>query len=88
MAEQPEFPTPLDIGGQVFFPRSRLEHYKRQIIARAVGGKEPEYEEPTVEEFVPARVAAKELGFGRRTLGRRIAGLAKNSVPAADGEAA
>ncbi|WP_018408516.1 hypothetical protein [Methylocystis rosea] len=89
MANIPEFPKPIEFNGRKVFARSQVEYYKREIIAASVGGTLPAYEPPEVEEFVPARVVAQEIGFGRRTLGRRMAEITKSAAKVdSDGEAA
>jgi hypothetical protein len=72
MRATPEFPPTIELNGRKFVPRSRFEHYKKRLIARAIGAPDPDYEEPAVEEFVPLARAAKELGSSRRTIGRRM----------------
>ncbi len=72
-----KFPTPLRLhGGRLYWRRSALEAYKRALI-RAAGGNvaEPETNPAEPEIFVHADQVAKEFGFGRRTLGRRVAGF-------------
>lgn len=72
----PDFPAPMRINGRLFWRRSQIEKYKREIIASATGA--PVEESTTlIEEFVPADVIAREFGFTRRTLGRRI--VSRNS---------
>ncbi len=72
-----KFPLPLRLhGGRLYWRRSELEKYKRDLI-RAAGGNVDEYHpDPRApEEFVHADQVAREFGFGRRTLGRRVAGF-------------
>jgi hypothetical protein len=76
MSIEPEFPIPIRLRGRLFWRRSELETYKRKLLAFASGGSmtpvEPSPDQ--IEIFVPSDQVAREFGFGRRTLGRRIAG--------------
>jgi hypothetical protein len=74
---EPEFPQPFRQNGRLFWLRSKLEAYKAELVAWALGIEVAPRDNvnPVIEEFVPAEKVAKELGFTRRTLGRRIAGL-------------
>ncbi|MDI9846564.1 hypothetical protein QM467_00670 [Rhodoblastus sp. 17X3] len=81
MTNEPEFPLPIRMRGRLFWRRSELELYKRRLMAAALGGTVPEIVPDQIETFVPAEQVAREFGFGRRTLGRRIAG--RNSMVAA-----
>lgn len=75
MTSELEFPLPIRMRGRLFWRRSELEHYKRKLMAAAVGGAVSEHSPADqIETFVPAEQVAREFGFGRRTLGRRIAG--------------
>jgi len=60
------FPSPIKQNGRLYFFRRQLEEYKR-----ALAGLPPEPWNG-IDELVPATLAAREFGFGRRTLGRRI----------------
>jgi hypothetical protein len=82
--QEAEFPRPIDFNGAIVFERSRVEDYKARIVAAAVGGAAPEYVKPAVETFVTARDLARELGFSRRTLGRKIKGMIKIAPPNAN----
>ncbi len=64
----PVFPTPIrQAGGRLYFLRADVENYKL-----ALAGLPPKtFDGPDV--LVPAVHVAGELGFGRRTLGRRVA---------------
>jgi hypothetical protein len=78
MTNEPDFPLPIRMRGRLFWRRSELETYKRKLLAFASGATAPS--EPfadQIETFVPAEQVAREFGFGRRTLGRRIAGSSK-----------
>ncbi len=70
------FPSPIKQNGRLYFFRSQLEAYKR-----ALAGLPPEPWKG-VDELVPATLTAREFGFGRRTLGRRIAGAVVTSCGA------
>ena len=65
----PKFPTPVRQNGRMFFFRSHIEAYKRALAGL------PLVDFQGVDSLVPALTVAAELGFGRRTLGRRIAEL-------------
>jgi hypothetical protein len=75
MSNEPDFPLPIRMRGRLFWRRSELERYKRKLMAAAVGGAIAELDSAhdQIETFVPAEQVAREFGFGRRTLGRRIA---------------
>jgi hypothetical protein len=64
-AAGPGFLVPVRIKGRLFFRRRDLENYKRALL-----GLPPI--EGGIEELVPSGLVCDELGFGRRTLGRRI----------------
>ena len=70
MSNQPCIPRPRRNNGRLFFVRHELENYKRQLL-----GLEPISELPAVIELVSANEVSRELGYTRRTLGRRIATL-------------
>ena len=76
----PSFPRPTRINGRVYFGRYEFDQYKYAVLGL---GKPPSTSGP--DELVPAAQAAKELGVGRRTLGRRIAEFSEfdGSGPAA-----
>jgi hypothetical protein len=63
----PEFPAPLRLNGRLFFDRHAIENFKR-----AAFGLPPE-ERTSEIKLIPAGQVAKEFGFARRTLGRRVA---------------
>ena len=62
-----EFPAPRAINGRLFFVRSEVEAYKRELAGL------PPLPQASVIEMVPAKKLAEELGVGRRTIGRRVA---------------
>jgi hypothetical protein len=73
------FPTAIRQAGRIYFRRDEIENHKL-----ALAGLPPK---PTsdVIELVPAPQVAREFGFHRRTLGRRLA----EQVPTAEaGQAA
>ncbi len=76
MSNDPGFPLPIRLRGRLFWRRTELEQYKRNLMASAVGGAFAAHDSnhDQIETFVPAEQVAREFGFGRRTLGRRIAG--------------
>jgi hypothetical protein len=68
----PLIPEPLIESGRLFFVRSALEKYKKDLL-RAAGLAVPDDDdESEIIELVPAAQACRELGFGRRSLGRRL----------------
>lgn len=71
----PKFPKPLRMNGRLYWRRSELETYKQDIICGALGESAPARANchDAVETFVTAEQVTREFGFGRRTLGRRIA---------------
>ena len=83
MLDKPEIPAPFEMNGRLYFKRSELEAYKKAVFAWATGGQlaPPAESNPPVEEFVSAQQAARELGVGRRTIGRRIVERAKSPQP-------
>jgi hypothetical protein len=77
MSNEPEFPTPIRMKGRLYWRRNEIESYKRNLIAYATGAPIPDPEPlaaGTIETFVTSEQVSTEFGFGRRTLGRRIAG--------------
>jgi hypothetical protein len=74
MSTSAEFPTPIRLRGRLFFRRADLELYKRSLLAEhGLLKLDQQFIAPAIEELVTAEQAARELGCGRRTLGRRIA---------------
>ena len=69
----PCFPLPIRFKNRVYLRRSQLDRYKAELQAFALGiaPVDPPPVEP--DPFVPIKAAEKELGIGRRTIGRRIA---------------
>lgn len=62
-----QFPKPVrSKGKRLFFWRSQLEAYKLALAGL------PKKEFEGIDSLVPAAQTASELGFGRRTLGRRV----------------
>jgi hypothetical protein len=72
-------PKPVSQNGRLYFWRSQLEAYKRELAGL------PPLDNPstTIDELVPAAQAAREFGFGRRTLGRRLQATAALPAPTA-----
>ena len=64
-----EFPTPRKLNGRLYWDRFDIENHKRTLI----GLPTIERNHSTPIELVPAAQVTAEFGFGRRTLGRRIA---------------
>ena len=61
-----QFCKPVDQNGRLYFFRSDVERYKRELANLPVMAFEG------VDTLVPAAQLALELGVGRRTIGRRI----------------
>ncbi|ADP71700.1 hypothetical protein Rvan_2485 [Rhodomicrobium vannielii ATCC 17100] len=78
-----EFPKPFRYNGRLYWRRSELELYKSALIASAMGGNQNVDLFSGPEIFVNAEQVAKEFAITRRTLGRRIAGFDKPSLPRA-----
>lgn len=66
---EPEFPRPIVQNGRNYFDRYELENYKRELIGLTPLPRD----ERAPIELVPSAKVTKEFGFGRRTLGRRMA---------------
>lgn len=73
MSEQPEFPTPVRMGGRLFFDRHEVENHKRTLMRLAP----VERDQSAPITFVSAPQLSDELQIDRRTLGRRIRGLVR-----------
>jgi hypothetical protein len=74
--QTPTFPKPTRECGRLYWSRAELEQYKRALLCARSGADTAPIDAPAegaVVELVPASQVAKEFGFGRRTLGRRIA---------------
>lgn len=72
---EPAFPPVIHLNGRGYVWRSALERHKTEIARHALGGLKESQAAPSLEGhdvLVPLRVAALELGVGRRTIGRRI----------------
>ena len=64
-----EFPAPRKLNCRLYWDRFEIENYKRALL-----GLPPlERSTSTPIELITAAQITKEVGFGRRTLGRRIA---------------
>jgi len=74
-----EFPAPRKLNGRLFWDRLDIENYKRALLGLPPLDRNPS----TPIELVPASQVTREVGFGRRTLGRRIAASTTNSDQAA-----
>jgi hypothetical protein len=65
---KPEFPAPVKIRGRLYWARGRIEDYKRRCL-----GLPPLNDDgPAATELVSAKQLSKEIGVGRRTIGRRV----------------
>ena len=66
----PEFPTPIRMGGRLFFDRHEVENHKRKLMRLT-----PLERDTSVPiAFVTAQQISDELQIDRRTLGRRVRG--------------
>ena len=73
--QTPHFPAPIRQNGRLYFVDRAIENYKRELA-----GLPPLPEEPSAKIILrPASDVAADFGFGRRTLGRRIAKRGDNS---------
>ena len=68
------FPPAVRQNGRLYFIRDEIENHKL-----ALAGLPPKPPSGVIE-LVPARQVAREFGFHRRTLGRRIL-ASEHSVP-------
>ena len=70
MSTEPEFPRPIEKNHRLYFDSHEVENYKRRLIGLPETTRDP----AARIQLRTAKDVAAELGFGRRTLGRRIAG--------------
>ena len=64
-----QFPKPIRQNGRLYFVERAIENYKRELA-----GLPPLPEDSVAKiKLLPAVEVAAEFGFGRRTLGRRVA---------------
>jgi hypothetical protein len=70
--EPPQFPPVIFFKGRGYVLRSRLDQYKAEVQAFALGVNPPEPKIVEPDPFVPLKQLCAELGVGRRTIGRRI----------------
>ncbi len=76
MSNVPEFPAPVRQAGRLYFVDRAIENYKR-----ALAGLPPLADDPSAPiKLRPASEVAADFGFGRRTLGRRIAKSTNNAA--------
>ena len=68
--DEPEFSPAITMNGRLYFDRHLLENYKRALLGLS---PLPRDEQAPIK-LVPSAQVTEEFGFGRRTLGRRIAG--------------
>jgi hypothetical protein len=66
-----KFPAPVNQNGRMFLWRSHLEAHKKKLAGL------PFEVDPQPDALVTAAQAAVEFGVCRRTIGRRVLGLAK-----------
>ena len=71
-----KIPNPTRQRGRLYWDRFEFENYKRGLAGIAL--LERDLSKPI--ELVPATQIARELGFGRRTLGRLIEGFEKGAA--------
>jgi hypothetical protein len=76
----PQFPLPIRHNNRRYWSRTAIERYKQALITGAPIEPEPDFVD--VVKLVTANDVAKELGFGLRTLGRRVAEAMKALEPA------
>src|SRR4051794_40236066 len=69
MSDAPEFPEPIRRNGRLFFIDRQIENYKRALAGLPLLPDDPN----APIKFRAAGDVASDFGFGRRTLGRRIA---------------
>jgi hypothetical protein len=81
MTSTAQFPALIRQNGRLYGERGALENYKRVLAGMPPLNLDPN--RPV--ELVPAKQIAAELGFGRRTLGRRIAVNVKADASAQNG---
>jgi hypothetical protein len=79
--EPPKLPPVIFFKGRGYVLRSRLDHYKGELQAFALGVSAPEPKIVEPDPFVPLKQVCVELGVGRRTIGRRIKETESVSVP-------
>ena len=70
MNEQADFPTPVRVGGRLFFERHEVENHKRKLMRLAP----VERDSSKSISFATANQVCDELQIDRRTLGRRVRG--------------
>jgi hypothetical protein len=80
MTADVKFPALIRQNGRLYGERGALENYKRLLAELPPLNLDPN--RPV--ELIPAKQIAAEMGFGRRTLGRRIQGREQGSPNAAE----
>ena len=70
---KPRYPAITTVNHRHYNWRSGMERYKAELRAFALGVPPNYPPPPAVDVLVPLKIAAQELGVGRRTIGRRIA---------------
>jgi hypothetical protein len=76
------------INGRWYIPRNDLNAYKARLLAAALG-VEPVAPAPDDRNpLIPLRQVATELGVGRRTVGTRMAAVARAALAATESVAA
>ena len=78
MQDKVEFPAPFRHGGRLVWDRLAIENHKRALMGLPLIERDPQA--PIV--LVTAKQLATELPYGRRTLGRRVAGRIQEAVNA------
>jgi hypothetical protein len=68
------YPPVFDVNGRLYNWRSHIEWYKTALVAHALGEDPPPMPatRPEGDSLIPVKVAASELGVGRRSVGRYI----------------
>jgi hypothetical protein len=87
---EPAFPPVINVNGRNYVWRYELEVYKAQLVRHALGGQSTQAppSRPDHDVLVPLKIAAGELGVGRRTIGRRMKSSQNADALAARVEAA
>ena len=83
--DEPRFPPVIRLKGRLYVRRNDLNRYEAELVGQSLGVP-PVYPPPVdPDPFVPAKDVCAELGFGRRTFGRRELEVAQFGVRVIDG---
>jgi hypothetical protein len=70
---EPAFPEVIVLRGRNYVWRSAFERYKADLVRHTLSGRYPPPPPPPgPDTLIPLKLAAAELGVGRRTIGRRL----------------